>query len=98
MEWIGVSEDVFTTGVVPIITIDPTLVIRWPWISVKDKLPTPNTRVLCWDNQSIKIAEMPQEEEFNEHWTQVMTEWDEIHKVVTGAVTHWMPLPASPEE
>jgi hypothetical protein len=53
------------------------------WISVKDKMPPSNERVLiCSDCGTVQIG--------------YTTRKDEWRKVGVNPVTHWQPLPESP--
>lgn len=63
------------------------------WISVKDRMPEPNTQVLGWykDNPFSKFC--PEVVSWNGNgWVFVYG-----RRYVT-AVTHWMPLPEPPKE
>lgn len=67
------------------------------WISVVDKIPEFNKKVLAYDTQRIYIAYRALENEYNEHW--VIGEQEDCipYWAITSAVTHWMPLPKVPD-
>ena len=62
-----------------------------PWISVKDRLPKHNEKVLCLCHANIYEVLV---------WDNREREWyhDIEHSYLETFVTHWMPLPAPPEE
>lgn len=69
-------------------TIDPESL--WPtahWISVKDRLPKPQTEVLAFRRGIMYLAWYD-----NEIGRWASNEWGFL-----DAVTHWMPLPEPPE-
>lgn len=60
------------------------------WISVKERLPEPYTRVIgymAW--KAITAIEFQ-----NNHWYSI----DHLEPLPDEAVTHWMPLPQPPKE
>ena len=67
------------------------------WISVKEKLPAFNEKVLAHDAGKMYICYRIDENEYNEHW--VICEDQNCSCVgCTGAIIHWMPLPKLPKE
>lgn len=65
------------------------------WISVKDKIPDNNKKVLGFDCSRIYICFRKEESEYNEHWA--ICDEDCSCVGCTGAITHWMPLPLPPK-
>lgn len=65
------------------------------WISVKDRLPTQETDVLLFD---CDVGIVFGYYELPNNWTDLThREWEgECRRLLR--VTHWMPLPDSPEE
>lgn len=64
------------------------------WISVNDKLPMLNEKVLGFDYQRIYIC-YRKDEKYNEHWT-ICEDQDCSCIGCTGAIVYWMPLPKPP--
>lgn len=60
------------------------------WISVEDRLPADNERVLVWRS---RINEM---DVFDGHFVRIRCETAEMRKI--HSITHWMPLPEPPKE
>lgn len=69
----------------------PTLTPPNEWVSVEDKLPENNTQVLMWSARW-KIAEAGSY--YNQHFW-VYSEIGDGY--IADNITHWMPLPRSPE-
>jgi len=65
------------------------------WISVKDKRPEVNTKVLAYDTGRIYICYRRDEEDYNEHWA-ICEDQNCSCIGCTGAITRWMPLPKMP--
>lgn len=69
------------------------------WISVKDKLPEDDVKVLClivgWDDYPLSLNGTPEivGGAFNRKWG-----WSKSFGCQFSPVTHWMPLPKFPEE
>jgi hypothetical protein len=62
------------------------------WISVKDQLPEYDTLVLwCMESGYMFIDEIDHDNDW-EHFSKIRSMFSPDH------ITHWMPLPASPEE
>lgn len=69
------------------------------WISVKDRLPEPEERVLAAHEGVLYIAYIRAgESEYNEHWAICEDQMCACAFAPggTGAITHWMPLPKLP--
>lgn len=69
------------------------------WISIKDQVPLVDQKVLAWGGR-VYIAHYPgplSDESYQEHWL-VCYDHDCCCSGATGAITHWMPLPESPNE
>lgn len=67
------------------------------WISVKDKLPEPNTdtRVLVYDlRDGVKTAEY--RTRYKKPYWYAGLDPDEF-EIILDSVTHWQPLPEPPE-
>lgn len=62
------------------------------WISVEDRLPGFNVKVLAHDTQMSYIALRKPEEEYNEHWNICENSCCSCNGC-TGSIRHWMPLP-----
>lgn len=60
------------------------------WISVEDRLPEDNERVLVWRS---RINEM---DVFDGRFVQIRCETAEMRRI--HGITHWMPLPEAPKE
>ena len=57
------------------------------WISVKDRLPEEDVRVLVWLNTNRSYTKIDTDRRFEGKWVRWVSD-----------VTHWMPLPAPPTE
>jgi Protein of unknown function (DUF551) len=73
------------------------------WISVKDKLPEENQRVLTYNSNIEEIRTAYLEKAGCKVDYSIYTEDDlwvsenHIFKALRGYITHWMPLPEKPE-
>jgi len=65
------------------------------WIKVIDSLPNINTIVLAYDTNKIYICYREDREDYNEHWI-ICEDQTCACTGCTGAITHWMELPKSP--
>jgi len=66
------------------------------WISVKDRLPPPQTEVLWW-NKAAQQAGVSSWE-YMSYCDDTMIEWGDAGNVSIRKFTHWQPLPAAPKE
>ena len=66
------------------------------WISVKDRLPPSETEVLWW-NKTARQAGVSSWE-YMSHCNDTMLYWGDAGNVSIKNFTHWMPLPAAPNE
>ena len=80
-----IYEDMYEVKTAPAIDVDPK------WISVKDKLPERNKRVLVAFKDGMVTISMHTFEQYTGVFG-FLFEGD------YGAATHWMPLPEPPEE
>lgn len=68
--------------------IDNTPTINpYEWISVEERLPEEDIRVLVWLNTDRSYTKIDTDRRFEGKWVRWSTD-----------VTHWMPLPAPPTE
>jgi len=66
------------------------------WISVKDRLPPPETEVLWWNKTAHQAGVSSWE--YKSHCNDTMIYWGDAGNVSIKNFTHWMPLPKPPEE
>lgn len=66
------------------------------WISVKDRLPPPQTEVLWWNRTAHQAGVSSWE--YMSHCNDTMIYWGDAGNVSIKNFTHWMPLPAAPRE
>jgi hypothetical protein len=66
------------------------------WISVKDRLPPPQTEVLWW-NKAAQQAGVSSWE-YMSYCDDTRIEWGDAGNLSIRKFTHWMPLPEPPEE
>lgn len=66
------------------------------WISVKDRLPPPQTEVLWW-NKAAQQAGVSSWE-YMSYCDDTMIEWGDAGNVSIRKFTHWQPLPEPPKE
>ncbi len=67
------------------------------WIDTEDQIPDTDVEVLAYDGDRIYIAFRPPRDGYSEHWC-ICEEGCCSCDGCTGPITHWMPLPESPEE
>lgn len=54
---------------------------------------------ICWDSETVEHDEATDEHYVCEGWYERIRNWDEYSSVaIADFVTHWMPLPKSPNE
>ena len=72
------------------------------WIPVSERLPREETPVLILHNRKVKIGEIRREIPSWEEGSSGFNYWDSPESDGQAwewaDVTHWMPLPAAPEE
>lgn len=66
------------------------------WISVKDRLPPPQTEVLWWNKAAHQAGVSSWE--YMSHYDDTMIEWGDAGNVSIKNFTHWMPLPEPPDK
>jgi hypothetical protein len=66
------------------------------WISVKDRLPSPETEVLWWNKAAHQAGVSSWE--YRSYCDDTMIYWGDAGNVSIKNFTHWMPLPKPPEE
>jgi hypothetical protein len=66
------------------------------WISVKDRLPPPQTEVLWWNKTAHQAGVSSWE--YMPHCNDTMIYWGDAGNVSIKNFTHWMPLPKPPEK
>lgn len=66
------------------------------WISVKDRLPPPEVTVLWWNETADQSGVSSYK--YMSHCNDTMIEWGDAGYLSIKNFTHWMPLPAAPEE
>ncbi len=64
------------------------------WISVKDRLPEEDSKILVFEGYGIFLASY----EFNEYQKKMFFYEYSTGKMFWDHVTHWMPLPELPKE
>jgi hypothetical protein len=64
------------------------------WISVKERVPEQEERVLAWDGEKIEIAYRDKILMFEPN----RIVWTCAEYIELPDVTHWMPLPPEPKE
>jgi len=69
------------------------------WISVKDRLPESETRVLTYWLECVEIGYLtiPEDKRFIPYWCDSGDEQPCYAKINENTVTHWMPLPEPPK-
>jgi hypothetical protein len=66
------------------------------WISVKDRLPPPEVKVLWWNETADQAGVSSYE--YMSHCNDTMIEWGDAGYISIKNFTHWMPLPKPPED
>jgi hypothetical protein len=66
------------------------------WISVKERLPPPETEVLWWNETAHQAGVSSWE--YNSYCNDTMIYWGDAGNVSIKNFTHWQPLPKPPEE
>jgi hypothetical protein len=66
------------------------------WISVKDRLPPPEVKVLWWNETADQAGVSSYK--YMSHCNDTMIEWGDAGYLSIKNFTHWMPLPEPPEE
>ena len=66
------------------------------WISVKDRLPPPETKVLWWNKTAHQAGVSSWE--YMSHCNDTRIYWGDAGNVSIKNFTHWMPLPKQPKE
>ncbi|CAB4166210.1 Domain of unknown function DUF551 [uncultured Caudovirales phage] len=66
------------------------------WVSVKDRLPPPQTEVLWWNKTAHQAGVSSWE--YMPHCNDTMIYWGDAGNVSIKNFTHWMPLPKPSEE
>lgn len=69
---------------------------KMQWISVKDRLPPPETAVLWWNKAAQQSGVSSWE--YMSYCDDTRIEWGDAGNVSIKNFTHWMPLPKPPEE
>lgn len=64
---------------------------NWNWISVKDRLPEPGTKVWAYQPKYQMPLKFISETAWGPMWSESIT------SAYYGRVTHWMPLPEPPK-
>ncbi|HCQ8127753.1 TPA: DUF551 domain-containing protein [Klebsiella quasipneumoniae subsp. similipneumoniae] len=95
------AEFVATDGDVAVLPLyrhaQPAPAVPGKWIPVSEQMPEVGVKVLCFP-----VKDEPIHATFNgQLWLQDIS-WsvsdEPIDNVITASVTHWMPLPAAPQE
>lgn len=66
------------------------------WISVKDRLPPPQTEVLWWNRTAHQAGVSSWE--YMSDCNDTMIYWGDAGNLSIKNFTHWMPLPCAPKE
>lgn len=74
-----------------------TEISQSPWISVKERLPDKDTKVIIVDNGDVSVVTYGHGRAHDEWWDELNTDMD-ASPTDCGNVTHWMPLPEPPKE
>ena len=71
-------------------------IVQSEWISVKDRMPPPEVEVLWWNETADEAGVSSYK--YMSHCNATIIEWGDAGYLFIKNFTHWMPLPAAPEE